>query len=734
MKKIEVLALTLMLSFCSNTMEAKSEDKDLMKGDYLYRNFAFHEAIPYFEKVSESMADVEIFSKLGDCYLMVKDPAHAAVWYAKAVRMKGCAPEVKLRYAQALMTLQRYEDAAFYLKEYQGSNATDRRTANLLESCMKAGEMQKAMPSGAVAMAAFNTDGSEFGPSLHNDMLVFTTDSNVRMTGKVDKWTGNPYYNIFTVSCGDKGQCKSELNRVGGKINSKYHDGPAVFNADGTEMYFTRTNFTRQFITNGSVPDNEGVVRLQIMKATEYNTTDNSFGKITAFPFNSKDYSTAHPSISPDGKMMVFTSDMPGGQGGSDLYMTMKDESDSWSQPVSIGKTLNTEGEEMFPFIGENNTLYFASNGHVGFGGLDLYMSKYDANSKTYGEPVNMGAPINSSYDDMSLTVQSNGNGGYFASNRPASKMGDNIYYAHMQNVFLALNLRDAETGQPILAGAIAMNSVNDSRSFTSNSSGGIVIRILPEAQYKVEISKPGYKSQVIDVSSYNRNNNDTISQDVMMEPDFAIVYNAVVIDENTGAQIEDAMIVFAKLGGSSADSTTLAGVDEFNKTLDMNSEYSVYAVKDKYYSSERMISTAGITQSMGQTRIKDTLFMKELKVGQVYKIDNIYYDYNKANVREDAKPSLNRLIQLLQQYPEMNIQVNSHTDCRGADAYNLNLSKARAASVIKYLQERGINKKHLQSKGFGETNPVESCPVCDDCSEEQHQRNRRTEFQILSM
>lgn len=734
MKKIEVLALTLMLSFCSNTIDAKSEDKDLMKGEYLYRNFAFHEAIPYLEKATANNSDVDVYSKLGDCYLLVKDPANAVIWYTKAARMKECPADVKLRFGQALMMLQRYNDAVYFLKEYQAVNQNDRRVANLLDGCMKAEAMSKEMPAGAVAMTAFNTDGSEFGPSLHKDKLVFTSDSNVRATTKVDKWTGNPYYNIFTVSCADKGACKNDLQRVGGKINSKYHDGPAVFTKDGSEMYFTRTNFARQFITNGSVPDGQGVVRLQIMKASEYNSDDNTFSKISAFPFNNKDYSTAHPSISPDGKMMVFTSDMPGGQGGSDLYVTRKDVDGSWSNPVSVGKTLNTEGEEMFPFLGENNTLYFASNGHVGLGGLDLYMSKYDADSKTFGEPTNMGAPINSSYDDMSLAVMSGGNGGYFASNRPASKKGDNIYYAHLQNVFLNVNLKDAATGKPIIAGAITLKGMNDNRSFTSNSSGAIITRILPESKYSVQIVKPGYKTQTIDVSSFNRNNNDTIWQDVNMESDFAITYNAVVLDESTGMPIEDPMIVFAKLGGKSADTTYLSGADEFNAPLDVNSEYSVYAVKDKYYSNERMVSTAGIVHSMGNTRIKDTLYMKELKVGEVYKIDNIYYDYDKANIREDAKASLNRLIALLQQYPDMKIQVNSHTDCRGKDAYNLNLSKARAASVIKYLQERSINKNRLMSKGYGETAPVESCPVCDSCNEEQHQRNRRTEFQIISM
>lgn len=734
MKKIEVLALSIILAFCGTNVQAKNQDKDLMKGDYLYRHYAFHEAIPYLEKATETTADVEIYRKLGDCYLMTKDPGHAVIWYGKAVRMKDCPADVKLRYAQALMNLQRYNDAVYYLKEYQNVHPADTRIANMLTSCEKAEAMMKEMPTGTVSMAAFNTDGSEFGPSLKGNMLIFTSDSTLSQQTKTDKWTGNPYYNIFAVECAGNGRCSSELQKISGKINTKYHDGPAVFNSWGTDMYFTRTNYTREFITNGSVPDAEGVVRLQIMKASGYDSASMSFKKISPFPFNSKDYSTAHPAMSADGTMMVFTSDMPGGQGGNDLYMTMTDDEGNWSEPVSIGKNVNTEGDEMFPFIADDYTLYFASNGHVGFGGLDIYKSNWDAQSRMFSAPENIGAPVNSSYDDMSITLAKGSSVGYFASNRPATKMGDNIYFVNLQNIFLALNLKDAATGEPIPAGTITLGGLNDNRSFTSASNGGIVTRILPESQYTVQISKPGYKAQTISVNSYNRMNNDTISQDIMLESDFAIYYNAVVIDENTYEQIADPTIVFAKLGGKSADTTYLSGAETFTRSLDPNAEYAVYAVKDKYYSNERMVSTAGITKNMGTTRIKDTLFMKELKIGEVYKIDNIYYDYNKANIREDAKPSLNRLIQLLEQYPDMSIQVNSHTDCRGANAYNMNLSKARANSVIKYLQERGINKKRLEFKGFGETKPVEDCPVCDECSEEQHQRNRRTEFQIVSM
>lgn len=733
MKKVEIIILTILLACSGLQANAKNAaDKDLMTADYLYRNLAFAEAIQYYEKVAVDNGDVDVFSRLGDCYLMVKDPAAATVWYSKAVMDPNCNIETKLHYAQALMTVQRYNDAIPYLKQYQAANQGDRRIANMIKSCETAGTMMAGMPNGAATFLSINTDGSEFGPSINGNKLVFTSDSSMGANNKVDKWTGNAYYNIYTVACSDNGRCSGDLDVIKGKVNTKYHDGPAVFTAEGDEMYFTRTNYKRQFLYNGSLPDNNGVVRLQIMVASDYDSATQSFKKVKPFVFNDKNYSTAHPAISPDGKLLVFSSDMPGGEGGSDLYMCTKDVTGSWSAPVSVGRAVNTEGEEMFPFIDNDKTLYFASNGHVGMGGLDVYKSSW--NGSGYGTPENLGAPLNSSYDDMSLTLRRGTKLGFFASNRPAMKKGDNIYTINMSDLFLSVKVMDAATGELIPASSMNVKALNDDRTYTGNADGSVTAKILPQAQYAVTISKPGYKSQTFDVSTLNAMKSDTIFKSINLESDFAINYNVVVLDEATMLPIDQCMLVFAKMGSTMSDTAYIGNGQIFKANMEPNEEYHIYAVKNMYYSNERMVSTAGITTNMGQINLKDTLYMKELKVGEVYKIDNIYYDYDKATIRADAKPSLNGLIDLLGQYPEMKIQVNSHTDCRGSDSYNMNLSKARANSVIKYLQQRGISRSRLKFKGYGETMPVETCDKCDDCTEDQHQRNRRTEFQIISM
>jgi len=732
MKHILFLPVFVFVLFAGSVRAERN--KDLMKADYLYSHLAYHEAIPYYERVAGGSADPLVLARLGDCYRLTKAPQEAAAWYAKAVTIPACPAVVKLHYGQMLMMLGRYDEAADWLGQYHAAVPDERRAANLIEGCRQAKQLPQHASDGSLSFLGFNTDRSEFGPSLRKGQLVFTADTVLSATGgKTDEWTGMPFYNILTVPCGQDGLCTGEIKRVAANINTKFHDGPAVFSADGSTMYFTRTNFTEKFLSRGAVPDQDGIVRLQILTATGYDEAAGRFEKITSFPFNSKQYSTAHPTVSPGGNILVFASDMPGGSGGTDLYLCIK-EGAGWSAPRNIGTTINTEGDEMFPFLYDDRTLYFASDGHPGLGGLDIYRAVWNDRENGFGKPEHMGAPVNSSYDDMSLVLTAGGSGGYFASNRPAPRKGDNIYFVNLEKIYLSLKVTDAETSQPIYGAAVSLQGMGDRRTFTSDAAGHVMAQLQPQGRYVIGATRAGYKPGSLEVTATGIRKQDTLYREIRLAPDFSIGYQVVVLDRATRRPIERPMLVWARLGGAGPDTVMLGTGEAYSITLDKDARYHVYAVKDRYYSNEKIVSTVGISRSAGTTMLYDTLFMKELKTGEVYEIENIYYDYDKATIREDAKPALNRLLELLRQYPAMQIQINSHTDCRGSDAYNLRLSQARAQSVIRYLQERGIGKDRLLHKGFGERMPVERCTSCERCTEQQHQRNRRTEFQVIAM
>ncbi len=514
------------------------------------------------------------------------------------------------------------------------------------------------------------------------------------------------------------------------KLNSKYHDGTCTFVNGGRQMYFTRSSIEADVFGESSVADQNGTVHLDIMIADDYDTIQKRYKKLVPFAYNDKNSSTTHPAVSPDGNVMIFASDIAGGEGGIDLYMCKKEPNGSWGKPASLGKTINTEGEEMFPVFLDNKTISFASNGQVGLGGLDVYYSTWMDDEHKFGAPVNAGMPVNSSYDDMSLTMYEDGRNGFFASNRPAAKKGDNIYHFLKQRVYLDLRVVDAATDAPIEGAAIAIESGRNRQNYTSDATGGLMNNLFPQTRYEIKVSKDGYIAYASEVATGEMGRKDTMQLVVKLSTE-AVAYKATILDEATKEPIDDAMLVVTKEGSNQTDTFNLSRGEALQKMLDANSVYHINSIKDQYYSDEKVVSTRNGSSIRS---IADTIYMCKLSVGAICQVENIYYDYDKSTIRTDALPALNKLLKLLREYPTMEVQLNSHTDCRGSDEYNLVLSTARANAVIKYMVSKGIKSGRLKARGFGEQNQVYKCENCEDCPEEHQQQNRRTEFQVLHM
>jgi outer membrane protein OmpA-like peptidoglycan-associated protein len=730
------ILIVLFLFIWNNSFaQSKKQDKDLMIADYMYTHLAFATAIKHYEKVSGYNDDPLIMTKLGDCYRMIHEVDEAVACYSVAIKEPNFPSYAYLHYAETLMTLGRYDEAKKLLIEYQNNNPGNRSVSNKIRSCDYSDSLVKMPHTGTVYFESFNTDGYEFGPALRNNDLVFTTDSIYNENSpKEDKWTGDDYYQICYTELNNEGKASSTVKNLGNKVNGKYHDGPCTFSHDGDSMFFTRTNYSSGIINNGPVSDPNHLVHLQIMVASHQDPDTKEYQKIKPFVFNKNAYSTIHPTVSHTGRILVFASDMPGGEGGIDLYMTTIDARGKWTKPVNLGKGINTEGDEVFPSFNQDSVLYFSSNGWIGLGGLDIYKATWNKEKGLFENPTNMGIPVNSSYDDMSFVEHGTGaNTAHFASSRPAAKDGDNIYSFQAQSVFLDLKIIDGITKKELPDCLVELISKPDNRSLTTDQNGDAFTQLHIQTPYLIRVNRVGYSPVEIPVSTLDVYGNDTIYKTIGLNSNFKISYTAVVMDEKTKAPIVDPAVVWIEKEGLKTDTIKLATGEPIHVELKPNNLYHVYALKTNYYSKEKFISTKGIESGVGTTAIIDTLYMKKLEVGEVYKIDNIYYDYNKATIRTDAKPSLDQLIRLLNEYPAMKIQINSHTDCRGSDAYNIKLSQARAQSVVQYLIERGIAIDRLKSKGFGETNPVSNCE-CLKCTEEQHQENRRTEFQIIAL
>lgn len=492
------------------------ENKDLIRAQYYYVHCAYYDAIPYYEKVAGEVNTSAVYAELGDCYYVTNNFGKASASYAKAVKMPGCRPAVVLRYAQLLMQLMDYGEAEKWLKEYQKTYKSDIRVANLLAGCNAAQAALVAIPPGIVKFLPFNTDGSDFGPAIWKGNLVFASDTAIDLKKKKDYWTGKSYYNLYSVPCDNRGNCKEEMKKLSEtkKANIKYHDGPATFTADGKQMYFTRTKYNDNFLAKKTDPGKDSFVLLEIMIASNYDTAAKQFKTITPFQHNSDDYSAAHPSVSPNGKLLAFTSNMKKGQGGSDIYICKKMGA-GWAKPQNAGNVINTEGEELFPCWADDETFCFSSDGHEGLGGLDIYQSKWDEQTSTFSKPENAGVPINSSYDDISLAFSTRAKGTYLSSNRPAAKGGDNIYFFRKMKIFLQLNVIDSITRQPLPDVQLSVSSVKDSKDITIQ--GDYFAQLYPEVSYSLKAGKNGYSSSALSVYAASDKDVDTIIRTVSL-------------------------------------------------------------------------------------------------------------------------------------------------------------------------------------------------------------------------
>lgn len=581
---------------------------------------------------------------LADCYRLQHDILNAKTYYAQAVAVPGAKPGTFFYYAQALQSTGEYAQAREMYQKYAQMNPSDPKGLLYAAHCDSVlGPWKGKTPVYNVKLANnINTTESDFGPSFYDGQLVFASDFETNPgEGKKYGWTGRGYLNIMKSKPVKDGDFWGDLEKASefeSKFNLPYHDGPASFSADGNTIYFTRSFFGKA--------KREGIYKTNLLKIYYATKTNGKWGEIMPFFLNSKDFSVGHPSLSADGQTLYFVSDMPGGQGGTDVWMC-KREGDIWGPATNLGKTVNSSENEMFPSIQKDGTLYFASNGHPGYGALDIFKTKNK--NGVWTTPENLQPPVNSSFDDFAIALAPGDKNGFFSSNRPEGVGSDDIYaFRDMEPepvlpAFITGLVKDKTTLQP-LAGATV---------FLYNPTSGDVkvLKTGDDGRYKAVIDKPA---------------------------DY-------VIKAMMPAYIADC------------------------------SPFALTEVKP------------GTTNS-----VRD-LLLDKLTINKAITIQNIYYDFDKYNIREDAKAELDKLVLIMNENP-VNIEIGSHTDCRGSEAYNDKLSQKRAESAINYIISKGIDKSRIIAKGYGERQLTNKCADGVKCSSAEHQANRRTEFKITGL
>ena len=487
--------LTLFILLLSLTISSVySQKAQIAAADKKYDRYAYVDAIKTYERVADKgYKSAEMFQKLGNAYYFNAELAKAEKWYSELFAMSDDQePEYYYRYAQCLKSIGKYDKADKMMSEFNKKSGNDAR-AKLFNKNKNYLEVIKAN-SGRYTIedAGINSEFSDYGSSFSNNKLVF---ASARDTGgvskKVFKWTNQSFTNLYESPVKANGKL-SEPKRFQSSINSIFHESTPVFTKDGTTMYFTRNNY----LDGKKGKDSDRITLLKIYKATQ---KDDKWTDVVALPFNSDQYSVAHPALSPDEKTLYFASDMPGTLGQSDLFKVTINNDGSYGTPVNLGTSINTPGRETFPFISEENELYYATDGHPGLGGLDVFTCKI-GNDGLLSESENVGAPINGKTDDFALLIDSKNRTGFFTSNREGGKGYDDIYkFIEIRKLTCEQELSGVVTDQD--GGRILPNAqvtlLDDSfielKKVFSNDKGYYVFEVVCGKTYYIRANKPEY-------------------------------------------------------------------------------------------------------------------------------------------------------------------------------------------------------------------------------------------------
>lgn len=747
----------------------KNQKKDpagWKKADKLYQQKGYMaSATKYQMKHSAKDMKPDVIARIANSYRLNGDPELAEYWYSKCIYNNKNAEDV-LHYAEVLQSNGKCEDAIRWFQEYQNMSESNRE---FISDCSELNAFEKRENVEVENLKALNTKYLDYSAVNFDDGVMFTSTRGIKKMRKMtDNWTKSNFSDVFFAKKTEEGTYES-VTPIPGTINKKYHDGVTSVSESGTILYFSRNNKKRK---------RKGMINLKIFSSI---FVDGKWTDATELPFNSDDYVSCHPSISADGKWIYFSSNRPGGFGGMDIYVS-ENVDGVWQTPINLGPTVNSSGNEVFPFINIDGALFFASNGHKGLGGLDIFYAEktslYD--ESTWDLRKNIGTPFNTKKDDFGFFTNREMNEGFLTSNRFGGKGGDDIYsWKTKDKKKLKLDETKVTTLQVLAAEGkteirnAKVNIKNISKNITSfdgktNAKGIVETNVTDGETYMVTLEKEGYQTLEKEVSA-----SEFLKGDMKfdLEKIKCIELFGTVLNEKYNNSIPNVAVTL--LNKCTGERTVVNSQTDgaFDFCLDVGCDFEIVAVKENFMETETMVSTlekptsweskeikiemlpvektktttpvATTTTPTTSTKVETKEDVKKhflgdekatFHVGQVLTLKNIYYDFNQSEIRPDAQMELNYIATMMNQFPNMQITLSSHTDSRGDNDYNKTLSDKRAKSAREYIISKGIPAHRIVAVGYGESVLKNDCKDGVDCSMDKHQINRRTEILINKM
>ena len=693
--------------------------------DSYFNQYDFYKAIPLYSQLVESNPqDSLAYEKLALTYDHLNDSENAERCYAFLATSKEPKPEFLLGYARALSRNGKYDQAIVWYGRYSQSMPRDPRGIAFGDAYRNIWAFFRDSSSCMIKKAPFSSTSDDFSPSYFGESVVFSSDRpGFSLLHSTYNWTNTPFLDLYVAR-----RDSSVAKPFSGELNSKYHEGPVTFSRGQDTIIFTRSNYFNSRLHKSG----EGINKLSLFRAI-WDGIQKKWSDITPLSMNSNEYSVEHPALSLDGSRLYFASDMPGGEGGFDLYVcrriTANDGKPGWDKPVNLGPGINSRGNEMFPFADKDGNLWYASNGIPGLGGLDIFRA--EKMKEGFAKPVNVGYPLNTRFDDFGLVTIGTGEEGYFSSDRNNNYGNDDIY-SFSKYYRKPILVYDRQTGVVLPKSLIEVEELGAAPGkIAAISAAAALYSFKPYKSYDLSAREAGYTPGRISMKQEQIRQVDTIR--IALHRDAPqLNLKGLVYSASTRAPLAGYTAVITG-GPGLAQEFRSDAQGLFTGELKAENRYRITVTgsggKNNCIASPVELTTVGIA--------KDSTFNVLFPVyceGDLIAMEDIYYDLDKYNIREDAAKILDKLFKLMSDYPQMKIELRSHTDSRASAGYNMALSDKRAKSAAAYLFSKGIARNRIVGKGYGETMLLNKCSDGVPCSEEEHQRNRRTEFKILSL
>ncbi len=716
MKKHTLLSLALF--FALNSYAQIS----VKFGDFKYKISNFKGAAKSYKSYlndEENQYNVQVLRKLAYAYQKSNQLELAEQTFAKLTILDSSFKDV-LAYSETLIKNKKYDSVKKFIDKNSDLNIKiDNRLDMVVNSAVNAKQLIKADTANVqIAKLGFNNEYNDFAPSLYQNGIMF---SSTRISKGILKGIRRKNINYIGLYASNSDDAYKNVKRIAKNLKVKGNYGISTYHTKTRTVYYVVNKNPRKL--------NSKEKHLSIQSA-RFDFSNDHWSKSSSFPYNSTEYSTTTPYLNQEGTKLYFSSNMPGGYGGFDLYVCEKTDT-SWSKPMNLGPNVNSSGDELYPFIDALNTFYFASNGRGGLGGFDLF--NIDLN-RAKGVAENLGAPFNSNADDYAYVKYTKVEKGFLSSNRDNADGNQDIYsFNRLKPLLKSFSVQIIESNNNKLIPNVELTEVSDSdvKKFTLFNGFKEYENIEPGKYYKFTAKAEGYESNDLEININKFDDTYYITLSKMAE---GCSLQGEVINKTSKAPIPNVIVKVTNVKDTNDVFTVKTDIIGKYKIIGLKkySEYKINIEKEGYFNSEKNLKT--LNTCIKVNNAFDYVENFSLISGDIIKIDSIYFDFNKVAIRKDAAKELDKIVTFMKENPEVIVELYSHTDSRGSDEINKVISDKRAKASVNYIISKGISKKRISGRGFGESKLLNDCINDVPCSEDKHQVNRRTEMQVVKV